>query len=58
MKNSKKLNKETKNLIKAFASVLVFFLLALVVNDVGSQWCLWMLWAMCAFIWIGVNANE
>lgn len=58
MKKSKKLDKETKKLIKAFASVLVFFLLALAVNDVGSRWYLWTLWAVCAFIWIGVNANE
>lgn len=41
MKNSKKLNKETKNLIKAVVSVLIFFLLAIGVDAAGSQWYLW-----------------
>lgn len=55
MKNSKKLNKETKNLIKAVVSVLIFFLLAICVNAAGSQWYLWAAWMACAFVWIGAN---
>lgn len=55
MKNSKKLNKETKNLIKAVVSVLVFFLFAIGIDAAGSQWYLWAAWIACAFIWIGVN---
>ncbi len=58
MKNSKKLDKETKNFIKAFASVLVFLIFAVIVNAVGSQWYLWAVWIACAFFWIGVNVNE
>lgn len=55
MKNSKKLNKETKNLIKAVVSVLIFFLLAICVDAAGSQWYLWAAWMACAFVWIGAN---
>lgn len=44
MKNSKKLNKETKNLIKAVVSVMIFFLLAIGVDAAGSQWYLWAAW--------------
>lgn len=58
MKNSKKLDKETKNLIKAIVSVLVFFLVAIGVDAAGSQWYLWATWIACAFVWIGVNVNE
>lgn len=58
MKNSKKMTEDAKNMLKAIVSVFAFFLVAISINAAGSQWYLWALWVVCAFVWIGMNARD
>ncbi len=53
-----KINKDTEQIIKACGSVAIWFVLALLVDSVGSQWYLWVVWIVGALVHAIILGNK